>query len=311
MDEGWLKIFRKLTEWEWYNHSEMVHLFIHLLLKASPTDKVWQGIKICRGQLITGRQKLCAETGISERTIRTCLARLVSSGEIIIKATNKHSIITICKYADYQYRKEQSDQPTDQQNDQQSDQPTDHIIRRKEEKNITLSPNVDKVSPTRTRERRKEKTEKRANIQKSVTLTTRGREVFEAYYLELFGDAYYWSGAKDAIAIKQLFQKIAHSRSNRASPLPVDEDSLVEAFGKFLRSINKAWILNNFSLPKINSQYNDIIAEIKNNRNNGAGKSISQTTSVGAAIIANQKATVVNDIAKADEYYYKHRQQSS
>lgn len=303
MDEGWLKIFRKLTEWEWYNHSEMVHLFIHLLLKASPTDKVWQGIKIGRGQLITGRQKLCADTGISERTIRTCLARLVSSGEISIKTTNKYSVITICKYADYQRQEEQTDQQNDQRNDQQTDQPTDHIIRRKEEKNITLSPNVDKVSSSRTREGGgKGKTKKAA---KSVTLTTRGREVFEAYYMELFGEAYYWSGAKDVTAIKQLFQKIAHSRSNRTSPLPVDEDSLVEAFGQFLRSISKTWILNNFSLPKINSQYNDIIAEIKNNRNNGAGKNLSPTASAGVAIIANQRATVVDDIAKADELYYK------
>ena len=139
MGEGWVKTFRKMTEWEWYNHSEMVHLFIHLILKASPVEKLWQGITIHRGQVVTGRQKLSAETGISERTIRTCLSRLAKSGEIEIKTTNKYSIITVCKFEDYQSCDVQSDQQNDQQTVQQNDQPSDHIIRRKEDKNIIPS----------------------------------------------------------------------------------------------------------------------------------------------------------------------------
>ena len=136
MNDGWLKLYRKITEWEWYNHSQMVHLFLHLVIKASSTDKVWQGIKVCRGQAIVSRPKLCAETGISERTIRTCLQRLVSSGEIQIKTTSKYSIITICKYGDYQPIGQQGDQQGDQPNDQQSDLQNGHIYRSKEEKNI-------------------------------------------------------------------------------------------------------------------------------------------------------------------------------
>lgn len=305
MGDGWLKIYRKLTEWEWYNHSEMVHLFLHLLIKASPTDKVWQGREISRGQLIVGRQKLSIETGISERTIRTCLSRLVSSGEIEIKSTNKYSVITICKYEDYQPNEYQSDQQNDQHSVQQT---TSDLTTSKEVKNnISLSPNVDKVSLMRTREGKAKADKKQSKKQEpaEVSLTTRGREVFEAYYLELFGNAYYWSGAKDVTAMKQLFQKISYSRKSRQNPLPVDDNSLVEAFRQFLRSINKTWILNNFSLPKINSQYNDIIAEIKNNMNNGAGKNTIKTASAGADIIANQRATVLDDIAKADELYYK------
>ena len=43
-------------------------------------------------------------------------------------------------------------------------------------------------------------------------------------------------------------QKIKFSRTNRTYPLSVDDDSLCEAFGALLRSIDKNWIVNNFSV---------------------------------------------------------------
>jgi hypothetical protein len=100
--EGWIKLHRKFIEWEWFNISEMVHLFIYLLLLANREPGEWRGIKINRGQLITGRNSLSEGTGISQQTIRTCLSRLKSTSEITIKSTNKYSIITIIKYDDYQ-----------------------------------------------------------------------------------------------------------------------------------------------------------------------------------------------------------------
>lgn len=100
--EGWIKLYRKFCEWEWYKVSEMVHLFIHILLSANREPGEWRGIKINRGQLITGRNSLSDSTGISQQTIRTCLNRLKSTSEITIKSTNKYSIITIIKYEDYQ-----------------------------------------------------------------------------------------------------------------------------------------------------------------------------------------------------------------
>ena len=124
-----------MTEWEWYNHSEMVHLFIHLILKATPIERVWQGVTLQRGQAIVGRQKLSAETGISEMTIRTCLNRLKESGEIEVKSSNRFSIITICNYDSYQQDTKQTNQPTNQQPNQPTNHPVNHNIRRKEEKN--------------------------------------------------------------------------------------------------------------------------------------------------------------------------------
>ena len=73
---------------------------------------------IKRGQLVTGRKALAAQTGLSERQIRTALDHLKSTNELTIKSTNKFSLITIVNYGKFQ--DVQSD--IDQQNDQQVDQ---------------------------------------------------------------------------------------------------------------------------------------------------------------------------------------------
>ena len=103
---GWIKLHRKFVDWEWFYKSEMVHIFLFLLLSANHKGAKWQGIEIKRGQLITGLKKLNKKTGISLQKIRTCLKKLENTNEIIVKSTNKFSIITICKYDSYQIEQE-------------------------------------------------------------------------------------------------------------------------------------------------------------------------------------------------------------
>lgn len=98
----WIKIHNSLLDWEWYSDGNMVRLWLHLLLKANYKDKKWMGQVVKRGQLVTGRDALSKELGISVQVIRTCMKRLVSTNEITIKPTNKYSIITICRYDEYQ-----------------------------------------------------------------------------------------------------------------------------------------------------------------------------------------------------------------
>lgn len=102
MDEGFITLQRKVVEWEWFKDQNMFHLFAYLILKANHKDGNFKGIPIKRGQLLTGRNSLSENTGISTRSIRTCLNKLKSTNEIAIKSTSKYSIITVCKYNDYQ-----------------------------------------------------------------------------------------------------------------------------------------------------------------------------------------------------------------
>ena len=103
MEDGWIKIYPyRLLEWEWYDDANMFRLFMHLLLKANYKDKQWHGITIKRGQLVTSLVNLSVETGLSKRSLRTCLDKLRKTGEIDTQVTHQFTLVTVCKYCKYQ-----------------------------------------------------------------------------------------------------------------------------------------------------------------------------------------------------------------
>jgi hypothetical protein len=115
---GWIKLHRQFLNWEWFNKSEAVHLFMYLLLKANHKDGTWQGIDINKGQFITSYGKISSDTGISLQTVRTLLKKFENTNEINTQTTNKYTVVTICKYADYQ--SEETETNTQLTNNQQS-----------------------------------------------------------------------------------------------------------------------------------------------------------------------------------------------
>ena len=119
---SWIKIFRELLQWEWFEKAEMVQLFIYLLLKASCEDKQWQGITVKRGQLVTSNGSMRRDLKLSEQQIRTCIKRLISTGEITYQSTNRYVIITIRNYDKYQENKSIANEPI---NEQANTLPTD------------------------------------------------------------------------------------------------------------------------------------------------------------------------------------------
>lgn len=110
MNEGWIKLHTKFLNWEWKNEPNMVALFIHLLLKANWKDGRFQGHKVPRGSLVTGRKKLAFETGLTEQQVRTCLKKLKSTSEVTSKSTSGFSIITVNRYDEYQSSNQQTNQ---------------------------------------------------------------------------------------------------------------------------------------------------------------------------------------------------------
>jgi predicted transcriptional regulator len=108
---GWIKLHRSLTEWEWYDDINVKVTFIHLLLSANHSNNKWRGIDIGRGQLWTSIGNLSKEVGLSEKQIRNCLKKLQSTNEISIKGASKGTMITVCKYDSYQsFEKDEGEQ---------------------------------------------------------------------------------------------------------------------------------------------------------------------------------------------------------
>lgn len=137
---SWIKIFRELLQWEWFQKAEMVQLFIYLLLKANCVDKQWQGITIKRGQLATSNATIRQDLRLSEQQIRTCIKRLISTGEITYKSTNRYVVITICNYDKYQEvgntTNEQNNEPTNNQSTDEQRAINEQSTTTKEVKNI-------------------------------------------------------------------------------------------------------------------------------------------------------------------------------
>ena len=115
MQRGYIKIWRKLEDSGLLQMHGTLALFMYILMKAThkPT-KIGTPIGVIeleRGQYISGRHKLSAAVGLSEREIRTCVARLEELDVISVKTTSRFSVYTIVNYNNYQ--------DNDQQNDQQ------------------------------------------------------------------------------------------------------------------------------------------------------------------------------------------------
>lgn len=99
---GWIKLHRKLTEWEWYSDVNTTRLFMHLLLVANHKDNKWRGIDIKRGQRLTSLSKLATETNLSVKNIRTSIKRLKSTNEVASYSNAQHTVLTVVNYDLYQ-----------------------------------------------------------------------------------------------------------------------------------------------------------------------------------------------------------------
>lgn len=137
---GWIKIHRKITEWEWYDDANTFRLFMHLILKANHKNKKYRGQLVKTGSLLTGRELLSQETGLSIQQIRTCLNRLKSTNQITIDSTRQGTIIQVINYDKYQVSTNEStnDQPTI--NQQVTTNKND-----KKERSVFIPPTADQV----------------------------------------------------------------------------------------------------------------------------------------------------------------------
>lgn len=135
--EGWIKLYRKLIKWPHYKNGNTFRLFLHLLMTANVEDSKWDkgNLIIKRGQTVTSVAQLAHELGLTVNQIRTSKNTLKNTGEITIKTTNKFSVITVCKFDDYQANGKDRPQAKPQAKSQAKTQSTSqHLKNNKEDK---------------------------------------------------------------------------------------------------------------------------------------------------------------------------------
>lgn len=106
MENGWIKIHRKLLENPLIKKGSYFTLWIVLLLKATHKESkfMWNGdvIIIKEGQLLTGREELAKTTGIPESTVEDILKYLEKQQQIQQQKYTKFRVITIVNWKTYQ-----------------------------------------------------------------------------------------------------------------------------------------------------------------------------------------------------------------
>lgn len=100
--DGFIKIHRKITKWQWYTDATVSRVFIHLLLLANHEDNMWRGVTVKRGQLITSYRHLAADLGLSADSVHRAVKKLESTGELSTKPNARYTIITLFNYNHYQ-----------------------------------------------------------------------------------------------------------------------------------------------------------------------------------------------------------------
>ena len=98
----YVKISRKILDWEWYTDINTKVLFLHILLKANWKPGRFQGTEVPRGSLATSQQNMAAETGLTIKNVRTALKHLENTGEVAVRRHPKFSVITVKNYNQYQ-----------------------------------------------------------------------------------------------------------------------------------------------------------------------------------------------------------------
>ena len=98
MSDPWVKMKKRITEWEMYSDPVARGIFMHLILTCNYKPSTYKGYKIGIGQAVTGRKQLSLDLGFTEHQIKRGLKSLKDTNEITIQATNKFSIITVVNW---------------------------------------------------------------------------------------------------------------------------------------------------------------------------------------------------------------------
>lgn len=144
METGFIKLYRKMVDWQWYKNNNAFRLFLHLLLTVNYKDKKWENTTIKRGERVFSIKGISEEIPLTPQQIRTSLNKLQSSQDITIKTTNRYTLVSIVKYSDYQDITAEINKEIDKQitnNQQTNNKQLTTTKEYKERKNIIINNN--------------------------------------------------------------------------------------------------------------------------------------------------------------------------
>ena len=131
-----MKLFRKISEWEWYDDPVTFKVFLHFLITARWQDGSWHGIEIKRGEVLESLPSIALKNGLTVRNVRTAIQHLIDTNSVTIRKVGRCHIYKVSEYEKYQVRQDfrQEDDREVTENRQDSDRKVTAHKERKESK---------------------------------------------------------------------------------------------------------------------------------------------------------------------------------
>ena len=104
---GWIKLHRKIIEWEYFTNPECVQLLVYLLCQADE-----------EGNVFTTVERICADLRLTRQVVRDRLKKMSSTNTSTIKSTINGTYITLCNFTSYNGEKIKVNQQTNHQTNQ-------------------------------------------------------------------------------------------------------------------------------------------------------------------------------------------------
>jgi len=108
---GWIKIYRKMRQWQHYKTPSVRMVFEDLLLSATGIKSTYNGVALVAGDAVSSVAILQRNTGLSKPTIIKAIRVLTESGEITRRFENNVAIYHINSFCFYQLQGGKKDLP--------------------------------------------------------------------------------------------------------------------------------------------------------------------------------------------------------
>lgn len=102
LESGYIKLYRSLLNWEWYDDINTKTVFLHLLLTVNIAKRQWHGITVPCGGRVSSYAVLAKETRLTERQVRTAISHLETTGELTRYKYPNFTVFAINNYDKYQ-----------------------------------------------------------------------------------------------------------------------------------------------------------------------------------------------------------------
>ena len=147
LDKGYIKLWRSILSWEWYDDPPTMVVYVHLILSANIDNVIWHGIEIPRGSVVSSYAKISERTGLTIRQTRTAINHLEMTGEVTKSTHSKFSVFTLNNYDKFQESTSKTQAKRTESDKHSDNQPTSKRQQNKKDKKNKKEENISADAP--------------------------------------------------------------------------------------------------------------------------------------------------------------------